>query len=123
MKQQTYFINYEKIWETIEDYNHLKKPNKKIKGGSIDTLCCILYLYEELFNRYYYGKEEGEKVILEIDAFRISKLAGYETKTIKDHIEKLQQLNIALIESSIYDSFYKIKVPLQYIFQANKISA
>lgn len=125
MKNRTYFMNYAKIWETINDYNRPKSQKEKIKGAQIDTLLCIMQLYEEFFNNHAREliKKGAKDRKFSIDAFRIAKLAGYGTQTIKKHITKLRELgmiNIRVVEI-VSKSYYNIDIPLKYIISAKAI--
>ena len=127
MNDRTYFMNYAKIWETINDYNRPKSQKEKIKGAQIDTLLCVMQLYEEFFNRHARelisaGAKDRR---FSIDAFRIAKLAGYGTKTVKKHITKLRELNLINIRvvDIISKSYYNIDITLKYIISAKVVKS
>ncbi|WP_299184170.1 hypothetical protein [uncultured Aquimarina sp.] len=121
-ENQEYFVHYDKVWETIIQYNWSHCIEDFVKGAQIDTLICILNLYEEYMNLrpavmeqdFYEGK-------LTIDAFRIGKLASYDSSTIKKHIKKIQELEILTIKlplSEYYQGYYDIYLNPSYILTA-----
>jgi hypothetical protein len=120
--KQEYFVHYDKVWETIEKFNWSHCIEDFVKGAHIDTLICILNLYEEYMNLQPAVMEpdfsEGK---LTIDAFRIGKLASYESSTIKKHIKKIQELEILIIKlplSEYYQGYYDIYLSPSYILTA-----
>ncbi|KAA1240340.1 hypothetical protein [Aquimarina sp. RZ0] len=119
---QGYFVNYEKVWQTIEKFNWTQEVEDKIKGATIDTLICTLNLYEEYINsRPPVIDEDFRKRRLTIDAFRIGKLAGYGTSTIKKHLQKLKELDVLHIEVPMPEyakGYYHIHLNSSYIFIA-----
>ncbi|WP_299311164.1 hypothetical protein [uncultured Aquimarina sp.] len=121
-ERQEYFVNYDKVWETIEKYNRTQDVDDKIKGAHIDTLICTLNLYEEYVNRNPpVIDEDFRKRRLTIDAFRIGKLAGYGTSTIKKHLQKLKELDLLHIELPMPEyakGYYHIHLNPAYIFIA-----
>lgn len=119
---QEYFVNYEKVWKTIEKFNWTQEVEDKIKGAHIDTLICTLNLYEEYINsKPPVVDEDFRERRLTIDAFRIGKLAGYGTSTIKKHFQKLKELDVLLIEIPMPQNakgYYHIHLNSSYIFIA-----
>lgn len=124
-EKQTYFVDYDKVWETIKEFNWSHCIEDLIKGAHIDTLICVLNLYEEYMNlnpSVLDDNFDNEKFT--IDAFRIGKLAGYETSTIKKHMNKIKELKIVNIELALveyYQGFYKIYLPSSYIMNAKPL--
>lgn len=119
---QQYFVNYEKIWTTVKEFNIRCKAENIVKGAPIDTLICILVLLEECINSDTSVIDgdfnEGK---LTIDAYRIGKLASYETSTIKKHMKKLRNLQVVKIEPILedyYQGFYKISLDTSFIITA-----
>ncbi|KAA1246058.1 hypothetical protein [Aquimarina sp. RZ0] len=121
-ERQEYFVDYEKVWKIIEKYNWTRAVEDKIKGAHIDTLICTLNLYEQYINRKpSVVDEDFLERRLTIDAFRIGKLAGYGTSTIKKHLQKLKDLDVLQIELPIprhSKGYYDIHVSSSYIFIA-----
>jgi len=117
-----YFANYEKVWQTIEKFNRTQEIEDKIKGAHIDTLICTLNLYEEYINsKPPVIDEDFRKRRLTIDAFRIGKLAGYGTSTVKKHLKKLKTLDVLRIELPMPEytkGYYHIHLLPSYIFIA-----
>ncbi|WP_027395944.1 hypothetical protein [Aquimarina latercula] len=124
-ENREYFINYDKVWQTIESFNKSQDIDNKIKGAHIDTLICTLNLFEEYINRNPpVVDEDFLKRRLCIDAFRIGKLAGYGTSTIKKHFKKLQQLEVLHIRLSMpkyAKGHYYISLNISYIFIAKPL--
>ncbi|GAA0726123.1 hypothetical protein GCM10009430_32790 [Aquimarina litoralis] len=121
-ERHEYFVDYEKVWKIIEKYNWTREVEDKIKGAHIDTLICTLNLYEEYINsKPPVVDEDFLERRLTIDAFRIGKLAGYGTSTIKKHLQKLKDLDVLQIELPIpgpTKGYYDIHVNSSYIFIA-----
>ena len=120
-----YFVNYEKVWKTIERFNWSSRTEDKIKGGHIDTLICLLNLFEEYINGNSSGiNQDFDKGKLILDAFRIGKLAGYGTSTIKKHIQKIKELDMLTIKltfSEYYLSYYDIYLNPNYLIMAEPL--
>lgn len=119
---QQYFIHYDKVWNTVKEFNMNCESKNRVKGAPMDTLICILVLLEKCINpessRIDGDFQEGK---LTIDAYRIGKLASYETSTIKKHMKKLENLNIVRIEyllEEYYQGYYRISVAPPFIIAA-----
>ena len=121
-QEYVYFVDYDKVWQSIKKYNYSTTLKDNIKGGHIDTLLCVLHLLEEKIsnNPYtYLDKDKPEQ--LDLDAFRISKLAGYESSTIKNHIKKLKDLDVLFIQqlqAEYHQGSYGISLNPSYAFKA-----
>ncbi|WP_281991695.1 hypothetical protein [Aquimarina aggregata] len=120
--KKEYFVHYDKVWETIKEFNWSHCIEDLVKGAHIDTLICTLNLYEEYMNlNPSVVDEDFDQGKLTIDAFRIGKLAGYETSTIKKHIQKIKELEILTIKlplSEYYQGYYTIHLRPSYILTA-----
>ncbi len=124
-ENQEYFVNYEKVWHTIKQFNLSSCIADMVKGAHIDTLICILNLFEEyMTSNPTVIDEDFQKGQLTIDAFRIGKLASYETSTIKKHIGKIKELDILIIKLPLpeyYQGYYKISLRPSYIISAEPL--
>ncbi len=121
-ENQEYFVNYEKVWHTIKKFNLSNGIADMVKGAHIDTLICILNLFEEYMNSNpSVIDEDFGQGQLTIDAFRIGKLACYETSTIKKHIKKIKELGILIIKLPLpeyYQGYYQVSLHPSYIISA-----
>lgn len=124
-ENQEYFVNYEKVWQDIKKFNLSSCIVDMVKGAHIDTLICVLNLFEEYMNSNPpVIDDDFREGRLSIDAFRIGKLAGYETSTIKKHIQKIRELEVLTIELCLpydYQGYYSIYLNTSYILTAEPL--
>ncbi|GAA3512821.1 hypothetical protein GCM10022393_28270 [Aquimarina addita] len=125
MKEQTYFIHYEKLWKITKEFNDRTTfRSNEVKGSTMDTVHLIFKMYEKMLNgkSRYMSFDEAEIPVLKLVASKIGKLTGYEGKTIKDHITKIKRLNIILINNQYYENHYTFKIPLKYFFTSSEVT-
>lgn len=120
-KKQNYFVDYDQVWDIIQQFYRGDKTKSSIKGAAIDTLMCLLDLYDAYIRKRQSIEKRGDKIMLELDAFRIGKLAGYETSTIKRHMSQIREFGIVEITLALPEynkGFYAIYLPTSFILKA-----